>query len=79
MTVNHNTYRHSSQDASLTDREKMVLNLILKGATDSSIAKRCGISKRTVQREISSLRSRFNVNCRATLIAKVTELEIKLN
>jgi DNA-binding NarL/FixJ family response regulator len=52
----------------LTEKEKSVLYLILEGFTNDAIAKKLGITTRTVKAHISAIFSKLHVNDRLSLV-----------
>jgi NarL family two-component system response regulator YdfI len=55
--------------AELTDREKQVLALIVRGAQNKEIAARLGITERTVKAHLASIFNRLGVNSRTEAAA----------
>jgi len=52
----------------LTEKEKEVVKLVLKGFTNDAIAKECNITQRTVKAHMSSIFSKLHVNDRLGLV-----------
>ncbi len=57
----------------LTEREQDCLPLILLGDTSKEIAKKLGISHRTVEGYLESLRKKFKARNKNELIAKLAK------
>lgn len=63
--------KHASLDkATLTDREKEVLQLMVKGLAFKEIAAQCFISIQTLNSHIKNIYQKLNVHSRAELAAK---------
>jgi DNA-binding CsgD family transcriptional regulator len=54
----------------LSPKQKEIINLIIKGHGNKEIARRLGISTRTVDSHLQRLYDRHNVHSRAALVAK---------
>ena len=57
-----------SPDASLTDRQREVLRLLLRGKTIGQVARELGIAEATAKHHAHAVYSAFGVNSRADLI-----------
>ena len=57
----------------LTDREKQVLNFLLKGKSYKTISRRLCISQTTVEKHVSRIYKKNGVNNRVELILKINE------
>jgi DNA-binding CsgD family transcriptional regulator len=55
---------HSGADSRLNDRERTILTLMSSGATDEAIARRLGMSRRTVVRHTAALLDRLGATTR---------------
>lgn len=55
----------------LTEREKEILGLIMRGFSNNDIADHAHITERTVRHHISRLLQKFNVSRRTQLIARL--------
>jgi predicted ATPase/DNA-binding CsgD family transcriptional regulator len=73
--LQHATSEHipADADATLTTRERDVLNLLLKGASTEMISSSLGISDRTVSSHVGSLLKKFMVGSRLELISITTQ------
>lgn len=60
----------------LTDREKQVLQLMVKGKTIGSVAEFLGLSEHTIHGYVKSMYKKLNVHNRAQLAAKAQELSL---
>ena len=58
------------QESKLTEREKEILNLIIKGFKNKEIAEKLFISEKTVKTHINKIFKKFKVKSRAQLIIK---------
>lgn len=58
----------------LTEEQVTVLTLVCEGDSDWVIARKTGLSVRTVQRRIQGLRQLLKVDSRAALAARAVEL-----
>ncbi|MBX9586329.1 MAG: helix-turn-helix transcriptional regulator [Gammaproteobacteria bacterium] len=67
MTMSSN---YQLQLAQLTEREKQVLSLLVRGKTAKEIGNRLGISRRTVEHHIESLKFKTNSKFKSDLIDK---------
>ncbi len=63
-------------DRILTDREKLIFELLLDNYTTSDIARYLGISKRTVSNHISNVIQKLNVVNRSQAIVELLKLNI---
>lgn len=64
----HARHRHAEARV-LTQREVSVLRLVAAGHTDSAIARRLTVSRRTVEKHLESIRAKFGVESRAAAVA----------
>lgn len=60
----------------LTDREKLIFELLVENYTTDNIAKMLGISSRTVSNHISNVIQKLNVNNRSQAIIELLKLNI---
>ncbi|MGV9181990.1 LuxR C-terminal-related transcriptional regulator [Arcanobacterium canis] len=67
-------HHHTSGDAIVSDEAKEILNLMAMGLTDDAIARRLGVSTRTVGRRIGSLMTALNINTRFQLGIKAQQI-----
>lgn len=58
----------------LTDREREVAYLVMKGATNADIAQTLTITPRTVKAHVSHIFDKFNVNSRVKLAMKMYKM-----
>ena len=63
----------SASGVRLTGREAEVARLVRQGLTDSQIARRLVISRRTAEGHVESLRNKLGVGSRAEVAAWVVE------
>ncbi len=73
--INHNKNRKKPQknityDLKLTERELSVLHLIVKGKTNTEIAKEISISKHTAKAHVANILSKLNVDDRVQAAVK---------
>ena len=68
------TRQSSNATATVTDREKQVLQLIGEALTTHQMAKRLGLSERTVESHISKLYKRLDARNRVEALAKARKL-----
>ncbi|MFI1018380.1 response regulator transcription factor [Streptomyces sp. NPDC020965] len=54
----------------LSPRQAQILSLIAEGCCDKEIARRLGVSARTVDSHLQRLYSRYQVHTRASMVAK---------
>ncbi|KUM85842.1 LuxR family transcriptional regulator [Streptomyces cellostaticus] len=54
--------------------DRKILNLLYAGLNDASIARRCGVGHRTIQRKVQRLMERLEANGRVALGARAQEL-----
>ena len=59
--------RHSAR--LLTEQQKRLLTLVADGHTDAAIARRLGVSQRTVEKHLESVRARLNATSRPAAVA----------
>ena len=57
-----------AHDNRLTDRERSIASLIVKGLTNKQISGKLGISRRTVENHRANIRRKLNLNHRSTSI-----------
>jgi DNA-binding NarL/FixJ family response regulator len=57
----------------LTDREREVLDFVAAGRTNAEIARRCGISEKTVRNHVTSIFSKLQVTDRAQAVARARD------
>lgn len=60
----------------LTDREKLIFELLVNNYTTENIANELGISSRTVSNHISNVIQKLNVNNRSQAIIELLKLNI---
>ena len=65
--------RTATESASLTDRERQVLDLVRQGLANKQIARRLGISERTVKAHLTSVYSSLGVSDRTQAALWATE------
>ncbi len=65
--------RASSEDVSLTDREREVLAAVARGERSKEIAMHLGISERTVKAHLASIYEKLGVDSRAGAIAAAAQ------
>ena len=70
------TREGSSENNSLTDRERMVLSLIVEGNTNQEIGTRLNISEKTVEKHVTAILSKLGVGSRVE--AAVQAIQRKL-
>lgn len=63
-------------DSLLSKRERQVLEAVLRGCLNKTIAKELSITERAIERIRVRLKSKFNAESSAELIAKSTELRL---
>ncbi|MCA9234796.1 MAG: response regulator [Planctomycetales bacterium] len=63
-------------EQSLTDRERMVNGMVVRGMPNKIIAREMSVSLRTVEHERAMVFQKFGVDTAAELAAKVTELRV---
>jgi NarL family two-component system response regulator YdfI len=68
-TTGDTTSRSSSGTIDLTDREPQVLEAAALGERNKEIARRLGITERTVKAHLTSIYNKFGVDSRAAAIA----------
>lgn len=73
-----NVEDNSNIEISLTNREKEILNLIVKGNTNKEIATELFIAEVTVRKNITSIYRKLGVNRRAEAVKIALELKIEL-
>jgi DNA-binding CsgD family transcriptional regulator len=61
--------------AALTTREREVLDLAMKGASDAEVARTLGVAKRTIRFHLTNARHKTGVSTRAELIASTAQQE----
>lgn len=64
--------------ASLTPREKEIMDLVVDGLPSKTIARRLDISHKTVEVHRSNITKRMNVRCVAELVKLVTEYRVRM-
>ncbi|MFD9706267.1 ATP-binding protein [Lentzea sp. NPDC059081] len=57
------------QDAVLSDRQRVVVELVARGMTNAQVAATLGISHRTVESHVHNVRTALNLSSRAELVA----------
>lgn len=62
---------HAEQDLDLTPRQRQIVALIARGATDKEIASALGIATATAQKHVTNILERLNVPNRAAAVAAV--------
>ncbi len=67
------TTNYQNQFSQFTEREKQVLTLLIRGKTAKEIGNRLGISRRTVEHHIESLKFKTNSKFKSDLIDKFIE------
>ena len=65
------------KDDELTDREREVLNCLIKGCTNKEIAKALFISEKTVKNHLSSIFKKLNVNGRLQAMRHALFVELE--
>ena len=65
-------FSNNSMINQLTDREKDVLNEIIKGLSNEKIAKRLCISEHTVKKHVSSILTKLNLSNRTQIAFKLS-------
>ena len=63
----------------LTDREREILDLVARGLTNTTIARRLSLSDKTVRNNISNLFTKLGVQDRAAAVAKARDVGIGLS
>lgn len=63
----------------LTDREEQTVNILMTGASNKEIARKLGITERTVKAHVGSILSKTNTVDRITLIIKLKDSNIRPN
>ncbi|HEX7304984.1 ATP-binding protein [Lentzea sp.] len=58
-----------AQDAVLSDRQRVVVELVARGMTNAQVAAALGISHRTVESHVHNVRTALNLSSRAELVA----------
>ena len=71
-TIVKNSTFHKTLD-NLTSREKQILELILHNLTAKKIAKKLGISPRTVEEYTDTIKNKFSCDSKSELISKAIE------
>lgn len=61
-------------DVTIPDDAKEILSLMSAGLTDDAIARRLGVSSRTVARRVGSLMAALNINTRFQLGIKAQQM-----
>ncbi len=67
------TRRPIGELATLTDREREVLELLMEGLTNKDIAGRLKMSPNTVKRHLKAIFEKLNVHTRSAAVAKATQ------
>jgi len=67
---NHNQKKSTSKDFNLTNREKEILSFLVDGYSYKMIAGKCHISYATVNKHISNIYSKLQVNSVAAAVSK---------
>lgn len=62
---------HAEQNVDLTPRQRQIVTLIARGATDKEIAAALGIATATAQKHVTNILERLNVPNRAAAVAAV--------
>jgi DNA-binding NarL/FixJ family response regulator len=57
------------RDAVLSDRQRMVVELVARGMTNAQVAAKLGISHRTVESHVHNVKAALNLSSRAQLMA----------
>jgi non-specific serine/threonine protein kinase len=57
------------RDAVLSDRQRMVVELVAQGLTNAQVAAKLGISHRTVESHVHNVKTALNLSTRAQLVA----------
>ena len=57
----------------LTERERQLCTMLMRGATPKSIAETLGISRRTVYKHLSNIHAKLGVSSQTELLAKLSE------
>ncbi|WP_434452942.1 response regulator transcription factor [Lentzea sp. E54] len=57
------------QDPVLSDRQRMVVELVAQGLTNAQVAAKLGISHRTVESHVHNVKTTLNLSSRAQLAA----------
>ncbi len=69
--------RGAGHGTTLTERERAIAQLIAKGASNPEIAQQLFLSRKTVERHVSTVLRKAGVRNRAELAARVGELEVE--
>jgi DNA-binding CsgD family transcriptional regulator len=57
----------------LTERERQLCTMLMRGATPKSISESLGIARRTVYKHISNIHAKLGVSSQTELLAKLSE------
>jgi non-specific serine/threonine protein kinase len=57
------------RDAVLSDRQRMIVELVAQGMTNAQVAAKLGISHRTVESHVHNVKAALNLSTRAQLVA----------
>lgn len=63
-------------DLKLTDKEKQLMSMLIKGYTNKRIAEKFGVTQRTVERYVSQIFTLFNVSSRTQAIEFVKQNDL---
>lgn len=72
----NNLYTKLNTDINLTDREKETLSLVVKGKTNTEIAKELNISSHTAKAHVGSILAKFSVKDRVQAAVKAIRTKI---
>ncbi len=67
------TYGNKFEKIFLTERQSQILHLTIRGKSSKEIAKQIGLSYRTVQHYLDTIKMKFNVSSKSELISKVLD------